>query len=245
MLAIPEDNDIDRFSLSLNTFDFWLNVVSHEDKRLTLCGSEDKSSESIDVLLIDDTSNVLNVYRSLANETLIFTLVDTTSKTIFTVTWLIDSSSELPLKLWDHLLSNLVYLKAVFQILERLQSLFHLNILLLDELLFTVDVVDNLIEKKVNGFLLLFLDLVELVNKALDVVWWSNFDVVFLALIEQVGKFPLSVFTELDLWGIFQVVWRGIFVQINEVSIANVSELKHHIPSVINWHSQLIQTHDL
>jgi len=65
----------------------------------------------------------------------------------------------------------------------------------LDELLFHRYVFLDLFEEQVDGFLFLVLDFLELVEEASNVVWWSDTNVVFLALIEKVRQFSLGVLT--------------------------------------------------
>jgi hypothetical protein len=65
----------------------------------------------------------------------------------------------------------------------------------LDELLFDRYVFLDLFEEQVDGFLFLVLDFPELLQEASNVVWWSDTNVVFLALIEKVRQFSLGVLT--------------------------------------------------
>ena len=70
-----------------------------------------------------------------------------------------------------------------------------MNILSLDELLFHRYVFLDLFEEQVDGFLFLVLDFPELLEESSNVVWWSDTNVVFLALIEKVRQFSLGVLT--------------------------------------------------
>jgi hypothetical protein len=65
----------------------------------------------------------------------------------------------------------------------------------LDELLFDRYVFLDLFEEQVDGFLFLVLDFPELLQETSNVVWWSDTNVVFLALIEKVRQFSLGVLT--------------------------------------------------
>jgi len=187
--------------------------------------------------MINYSSNVLD--GNLSTKKASTFLLDSAINNILLI-WCFNCTSELALKLRDHLKSNFVHLEAVFQILKRLKRLLHLHILVLNKLFFAYDIIDDLIKKHIDSLLLLVLDFANLLNETLNIVWWSDINIVFLALIKEIGELSLSIFAKLDLRSIFQVIWRLFLVQIKKMAIAFFTELIHNIPCIINWYGQLI-----
>jgi len=69
------------------------------------------------------------------------------------------------------------------------------------------DIILNFFQKELNGLFLGLLYLSNIVLPSLYGCWFFNFDVMFLALIENVAKFFLAFFTILDLLCVWEIVW--------------------------------------
>lgn len=119
---------------------------------------------------------------------------------------MLDISADLSIKLANHLFGNLEDTVAVLEIEEGELSLLKLVVLISDELVLLVDVLLDLFEKQVDGFLLVVSDFPKLVEEAVDVLWLGYIDVVLFALVKQVGEFSLAVLTALNLGRVGKVV---------------------------------------
>ena len=76
-------------------------------------------------------------------------------------------------------------LVCIFEVVEGRLALLQSDVLFLYELLLLGDVFLDFVEEKVDGLLLVILDLLQLIEEAIDVLRRSDLNVVFLALVQQ------------------------------------------------------------
>jgi len=105
--------------------------------------------------------------------------------------------------------------------------------LLFYKLLLLSDVTLDFVQQQVDCFFLVILDFLELIEKSLDVVWRIDLEVVSATLVEQEGELPFTFLALLDLLGVGQVEGLVLFVEIYELSLADVSEVIHYVPGVV------------
>ena len=103
--------------------------------------------------------------------------------------------AKLSLERWDHGLSDLEHLEAVLEVLQGGLSVLHSPVLLLDKGLLLSDVLLDFLEQQVDSLSLVVLNSLELEKETLDVLWWSNADVIPFALFEEVRQLSLSFLT--------------------------------------------------
>ena len=85
----------------------------------------------------------------------------------------------------------------------------------------------------------------ELLEEAVDVLWWRHLNGVLLALTQEINQLTLGVLALLNLLSVGQVVRRLVLVEINKVRVSDVSELIHDALRIIFLHRQLVQLHNL
>jgi hypothetical protein len=132
---------------------------------------------------------------------------------------------------------------AIFQTVKSGFSFLQSQVLLLHKLFLLVDVLLDLFKKQMDGLSLVVSDFVELVDKAINVFRWVDLDKVLLALVMKIVELSFTFFARFDLLGVWQRMWRLLFVQIKELSLANLSKGVHDVPMVILRNSKLIQLH--
>ena len=88
---------------------------------------------------------------------------------------------------------------GVLEVDESLLTLIESDILFLYEFLLLGDVFLDFVQEKVDGLLLVILDLLELIQEPVNVLRRSDGNVVFLALLVQELELSLGLFTLLDL----------------------------------------------
>lgn len=102
-----------------------------------------------------------------------------------------------------------------------------------NEVVLHLDHALDLVEEELDGLLPLLLDPVNIVLPSLYTAGLSNSYVMLVALLHQVSKLGLRLFTLLDLLCKWKVVWRLLDVDVNEVSLTHITDVVNHLPTII------------
>ena len=101
----------------------------------------------------------------------------------------------------------------------------------------------NSVEEQVHGFLLLILNLGNVLCERIDILWLIDFDTVLLAFLDEILDSPLSLIAELYSCCIGQGESILVLVQVDEMRKVKISERLNDLPGVILRNCKTVQFH--
>lgn len=107
--------------------------------------------------------------------------IDTASGSVLAFTKLV---TDLALDLSNHSVCHDQNLLKIAKVGQRLLSLSHLNILLLNESLLLCNIFLNIFQKQIESFSLVVSNLSQLTHKCSNIFWWVYFNALLFALIK-------------------------------------------------------------
>lgn len=183
-------DDIYRLSLTLGVVHQRELLGKHEG--LALGCSEHKLAEPKELLGVYHTCHSLDVDQLIVDQWLVHSL---RSLRVLHV------AGDLPVELGDHPVGDLQDLVEVNGASEGVFGFFEPEVLLTNKFILRFNFLHDFIEKQMDGLPLAILDLVKVVQEAVDVLGRVDGDEVASALVLQVGQSSLCLFALLDLGG--------------------------------------------